>query len=143
MRFKVFNSKANNATNGKFYLRPVYGETVDLNGLAEHMASYNTPFTKGQLVAVLTDIVGCIKEICLDSKSVRIEGLGIFQARIHTSGSKTKKEFSLREHMRNLFIGCRGVDDFRSFRLEAMMRRNMTQVLDAKSEPKGDAESVM
>lgn len=141
MRFKTFQSKANNGTKGKYYLRPIYDETVDLNGLAAHMASHNTPFTKGQLVAVLTDIVGCIKELCLDSKSVKIAGLGIFQARIRTKGAKTLKEFSLRENMLNLFISCRGVDDFRSYRLEAMMRLNMSEVLDAKPVPKENTEN--
>ena len=141
MRFKTFQSKANNGTKGKYYLRPIYDETVDLNGLAAHMASHNTPFTKGQLVAVLTDIVGCINELCLDSKSVKIAGLGIFQARISTKGAKTLKEFSLRENMLNLFIGCRGVDDFRSYRLEAMMRLNMSEVLDAKPVPKENTEN--
>lgn len=141
MRFKTFQSKANNSTKGKYYLRPIYDETVDLNGLAAHMASHNTPFTKGQLVAVLTDIVGCIKELCLDSKSVKIAGLGIFQARIRTKGAKTLKEFNLRENMLNLFIGCRGVDDFRSYRLEAMMRLNMSEVLDAKPVPKENTEN--
>lgn len=141
MRFKTFQSKANNGTKGKYYLRPIYDETVDLNGLAAHMASHNTPFTKGQLVAVLTDIVGCIKELCLDSKSVKIAGLGIFQARIRTKGAKTLKEFNLRENMLNLFIGCRGVDDFRSYRLEAMMRLNRSEVLDAKPVPKENTEN--
>lgn len=141
MRFKTFQSKANNGTKGKYYLRPIYDETVDLNGLAAHMESHNTPFTKGQLVAVLTDIVGCIKELCLDSKSVKIAGLGIFQARIRTKGAKTLKEFNLRENMLNLFIGCRGVDDFRSYRLEAMMRLNMSEVLDAKPVPKENTEN--
>lgn len=55
MRYKVYQSHANNGTKGKFYLRPVYDETVELDQLADHMASHNTPFSKGQLLAVLTD----------------------------------------------------------------------------------------
>ena len=43
--------------------------------------------------------------------------------------------------MLNLFIGCRGVDDFRSYRLEAMMRLNMSEVLDAKPVPKENTEN--
>ena len=80
MRYTIHQSKVNNGTKGKFYLRPVYDETVGLDELAEHMASHNSPFSKGQLLAILTDIVGCIKELCLESKSVRIDGLGIFEA---------------------------------------------------------------
>lgn len=141
MRYTIHQSKVNNGTKGKFYLRPVYDETVGLDELAEHMASHNSPFSKGQLLAILTDIVGCIKELCLDSKSVKIAGLGIFQARIRTKGAKTLKEFNLRENMLNLFIGCRGVDDFRSYRLETMMRLNMSEVLEAKPIPKENTEN--
>lgn len=141
MRYTIHQSKVNNGTKGKFYLRPVYDETVGLDELAEHMASHNSPFSKGQQLAILTDIVGCIKELCLDSKSVKIAGLGIFQARIRTKGAKTLKEFNLRENMLNLFIGCRGVDDFRSYRLETMMRLNMSEVLEAKPIPKENTEN--
>ena len=46
MRYKVYQSHANNGTKGKFYLRPVYDETVELDQLADHMASHNTPFSR-------------------------------------------------------------------------------------------------
>ena len=49
MRYTIHQSKVNNGTKGKFYLRPVYDETVGLDELAEHMASHNSPFSKGQL----------------------------------------------------------------------------------------------
>ena len=55
MRYTIHQSKVNNGTKGKFYLRPVYDETVGLDELAEHMASHNSPFSKGQLLAILTE----------------------------------------------------------------------------------------
>ena len=34
---------------GKYYARPVVTETIGIDKLAEHMASHNTPFSKGAI----------------------------------------------------------------------------------------------
>ena len=34
---------------GKYYARPVVTETIGIDELAEHMASHNTPFSKGAI----------------------------------------------------------------------------------------------
>ena len=139
MRYKVYQSHANNGTKGKFYLRPVYDETVELDQLADHMASHNTPFSKGQLLAVLTDFVGCIKELCMDSKTVRIDGLGIFEARVRSKGAKTRTEFSIAENVLNLVVCCRGVDEFRSSRLEVNTKHNLAKIAEVKPTAKADS----
>lgn len=139
MRYKVYQSHANNGTKGKFYLRPVYDETVELDQLADHMASHNTPFSKGQLLAVLTDFVGCIKELCMDSKTVRIDGLGIFEARVRSKGAKTLKEFTLSENILSVYVACRGVDEFRSSRLEVNTKHNLAKTAEVKPTAKADS----
>lgn len=141
MRYTIHQSKVNNGTKGKFYLRPVYDETVGLDELAEHMASHNSPFSKGQLLAILTDIVGCIKELCLESKSVRIDGLGIFEARVRSKGAKTLKEFTLSENILSVHVACRGVDEFRGSRLEVNTKHNLAKVLEAQPIPKENTEN--
>lgn len=142
MRYKVYQSHANNGTKDKFYLRPVYDETVELTDLAEHMASHNSPFSKGQLLAILTDIVGCIKELCLESKSVRIDGLGIFEARVNSKGAKTLKDFTLSENIINVYVACRGVDEFRGSRLEVNTKHNLAKTVEVKPVPKQNTENV-
>ena len=47
---------------GKYYAYPVITQTVGIDGLAEHMASHNTPFSKGAIKGMITDMVSCIKE---------------------------------------------------------------------------------
>lgn len=141
MRYKIYQSHANNGTKGKFYLRPVYDETVELDQLADHMASHNTPFSKGQLLAVLTDFVGCIKELCMDSKTVRIDGLGIFEARVRSKGAKTLKEFTLSENILSVYVACRGVDEFRGSLLEVNTKHNLAKVLEAQPIPKENTEN--
>jgi len=63
---------------GKYYAYPVITQTVDIDGLAEHMASHNTPFSKGAIKGMITDMVSCIKELTLQGFAVKIDDLAIF-----------------------------------------------------------------
>ena len=63
---------------GKYYARPVVTETIGIDKLAEHMASHNTPFSKGAIKGLLTDMVSCVKELVLQNKAVKIDNLAIF-----------------------------------------------------------------
>ena len=63
---------------GKYYAYPVLTQTVDIDGLAEHMASHNTPFSKGAIKGMITDMVSCIKELTLQGIAVKIDDLAIF-----------------------------------------------------------------
>ena len=63
---------------GKYYARPVVTETIGIDELAEHMASHNTPFSKGAIKGLLTDMVSCVKELVLQNKAVKIDNLAIF-----------------------------------------------------------------
>ena len=57
---------------GKYYAYPVITQTVDIDGLAGHMASHNTPFSKGAIKGMITDMVSCIKELTLQGIAVNI-----------------------------------------------------------------------
>ena len=56
---------------GKYCAYPVITQTVDIDGLAEHMASHNTPFSKGAIKGMITDMVSCIKELNLQGFAVK------------------------------------------------------------------------
>ncbi|MCF0193008.1 MAG: DNA-binding protein [Prevotella sp.] len=80
---------------GKWYLRVKNGEQIDLDGLAEHMSLHNTPFSKGAIKGILTDMVNCIKELLLDSKTVKIGDLAIFSLGLHCKGATTAAEATI------------------------------------------------
>ena len=62
---------------GKYYAYPVVA-TVDIDGLAEHItATHNTPFSKGAIKGMITDIVWSIKELTLQGFAVKIDNLAI------------------------------------------------------------------
>ena len=63
---------------GKYYAYPVITQTVDIDGLAEHMASHNTPFSKGAIKGMITDMVSCIKELTLQGLYITITASPLF-----------------------------------------------------------------
>ena len=58
---------------GKYYPRVEYKGTMSTLQLAKHMAEHTTSFSKGEINGMLTDLVSCIKELCLLGYVVNIE----------------------------------------------------------------------
>ena len=78
---------------GKYYARPVVTETIGIDELA---ASHNTPFSKGAIKGLLTDMVSCVKELVLQNKAVKIDNLAIFSIGIiNKMGAASIKEWNL------------------------------------------------
>jgi predicted histone-like DNA-binding protein len=93
-------NKFNELSYGKYYAVPVINETVDLDGLSEHMANHNTPFSPGAIKGMLTDMVICIKELLLDGKAVKIDDLAIFKVSIVSKkGCEDKSTYKASEYI--------------------------------------------
>ena len=71
---------------GKYYAFADNETPITLEGLADHMAHHNTPFTKGTIVGILKDMVACIRELNLNGQPVKIDGLAIFSTHIENCG---------------------------------------------------------
>jgi predicted histone-like DNA-binding protein len=128
IRFKVvqFLSSAIEKAYHKWYARPVVEETVDIEGLAEHMSNHNSPFSKGVLVGILTDAVGCIKEMLLEGKNVRIDDLAIFSVGIvNKQGAETKEEFTIAANIEGVKLRARATGELSStqLNLDAVLKR--------------------
>ena len=82
---KYVNEKLS-AAYGKFFAYPVITQTYGLDELAEHMESHNTPFSKGAIKGMLTDMVSCVRELVLQGIAVKIPDLAI-----SASASRTRK----------------------------------------------------
>ena len=68
------NEKMPNAF-GKYYAFPVINQTIGMDGLSEHMASHNTPFSAGAIKGMLTDLVSCIRELTLQGTLKLVSGI--------------------------------------------------------------------
>ena len=76
------NNDANSEQYGKAYARVDYKEELDIAGLAKHMSEHHTPFSEGAIAGILTDMVSCIRELCLTGITVKIPNLAIFKASV-------------------------------------------------------------
>ena len=103
------NTNSKSRAYNKWFAFPVIEQTVDLDALAEHMADHNTPFSKGAIKGILTDMVACIKELLLEGKNVKIADLAIFSIGIKNSaGSEDPDEFTVQQNVKGVKLRARG-----------------------------------
>ena len=111
MKFQNKNEK-NQTAFGKWYARAVCDETVDIKGLAAHMASHNTPYSTGAIHGMLKDMVTCTKELLLDGKNVKIDDLAIFSVGIVSKkGAASAAEFTLANNVKGLKLRARATGE--------------------------------
>lgn len=72
------NKNENNASYGKYFGRIVHLETLNTRKLAKHIAEHGSVYTEDVVSGVLTKAETCIVEMLLESKKVKLEGLGTF-----------------------------------------------------------------
>ena len=111
---------------GKYYAYPVITQTVGIDGLAEHMASHNTPFSKGAIKGMITDMASCIKELTLQGIAVKIDDLAIFSIGIRNKeGAASEKEFTIAKNIDGFRLRARGTGEFsaKTINLDATLKK--------------------
>ena len=104
---------------GKYYARPVVTQTVDLNGLAEHMTEHNTGFSPGATKGLLTDMVKCIKQLVLQRLAVKIDDLAISSIRLKTKkGADSEDDFSVAKNIEGVRLRARATGNLTSSKLD-------------------------
>ena len=85
---------------GKYYARPVVTQTVDLNGLAEHMTEHNTGFS-------------------LQGFAVKIDDLAIFSIGLKTKkGADSEDDFSVAKNIDGVRLRARATGNLTSSKLD-------------------------
>ena len=110
---KYQNKNEDSKAYGKWYARVKVDEkTVTLDDLAEHMSEHNTPFSKGAIAGVLTDMVTCIRELVLQGKAVKLPNLAIFSAGMSCEGADSPENFSVKKNVKRIYLKARGTGIF-------------------------------
>ena len=120
------NKNSKSVAFGKYFAYPVIEETVTLDGLAEHMSSHNTPYSKGAIKGMLTDMVSCIKELLLEGKNVKIADLAIFSLGIKNNGGAVSEEvFTVSKNIKGVKLRARATGELiaKSLNLEATLKK--------------------
>ena len=126
---KYQNKNPHGSSYGKWFARAVtIGKTVNVDELARHMSEHNTPYSKGAMKGVLTDMIGCIRELMLEGKAVKLDGLAIFSAGIKTKkkGAPTSEDFSTTKHIDSVYMRARATGEFT--RAELTKAGNVTEL---------------
>ncbi len=109
---------------GKWFPRVVADETIGLEELAEHMASHNTPYSKGAILGMLTDAATCTKELLLLGKNVKFADIAIFSlGLVVKEGALTKDDFSVAKNIVGLRLRARATGELKTKNLDTTIKR--------------------
>ena len=121
------NKNPKSASMNKWFAYPDIKETINLDKLAAHMSSHNTPFSKGAINGLLTDMVSIIKEQLLEGKNVKIADLAIFSLGIKNTkgGAKGEADFSVVKNIQGVKLRARATGELitKSLNLEASLMK--------------------
>ena len=139
---KNINEKMPNAY-GKFFAYPVITQTYDIDQLVDHMASHNTPFSRGAIKGMITDMAFCIKELCLQGISVKIDDLAIFSIGIKNKmGAKSEKEFSIAKNIEGYKLRSRGTGELAAGNLDVEVKKVSSLLASEMQVPGVDSEDT-
>ena len=121
------NNNEKSDSFGKVFAYPVAEETVNLSGLAKHMASHNTVFSEGIIIGLLTDMVKCTKELLLEGKNVKYDDLAIFSIGIKNAkgGADSEEDFTVTSNIKTVKLRARATGELtaKSLDLDANLKR--------------------
>ena len=88
------------------------------------MASHNTPYSKGAILGMLTDAVGCTKELLLLGKNVKFPDLAIFSLGLKVKGGADKKEdWTVAKYIEGLRLRARATGELKTSNLDTTIKR--------------------
>jgi predicted histone-like DNA-binding protein len=81
-------------------------ETLNTRRLAKHISEHGSVYTQDVVFGVLEKFRACLIEMLLDSKKVKIDGLGTFYCTIENQkgGADQKDKFNVNTHLKALHI---------------------------------------
>ena len=82
------------------------------------MSAHNTPYSKGAIAGVLTDMVACIRELVLEGVAVKIPDLAIFSAGIRSQGAEKLADFNPAKHIYKPHLRARASGSLMAARLK-------------------------
>ena len=102
--YKVTNDQS--PVFGRLFGRVVHTETMDTEMLAQHIAEHGSPYTEDVVSGVLKKAEKCILEQLLDSKKVKLDGLGTFylSAQNTKGGAAKLEDFSVTKNIKGLRV---------------------------------------
>ena len=119
-----------------WYAKASPDRTVEFEGLVTHMSEHNSPYSRGVINGVLTDMLDCVKELVLDGKNVRLGDLGLFSVGISSKGALTSEMWKVATHLRGVHLKVRNTKTWSNTEL-----RNSCTIEELSKYTTGDEEA--
>ena len=100
------NQNSYSSAFGKWYAQIKNLETLNTRKLANHISEHGSIYTPDVVYGVLEKFRSCLLEMLLNSKKVKIEGLGTFYCTLENQkkGALKKEDFNVNKHLKALHI---------------------------------------
>ena len=100
------NKNAKSSIKGKWFAHSKSVETMNTRKLAKHISEHGSVYTTDVVFGVLEKFRSCLVEMLLESKRVKIDGLGTFFTTIENEpgGADKKEEFNVAKNLKALHI---------------------------------------
>ena len=98
------NTNSKSLAYGKWYGRVKALETLNTRKMAQHIAEHGSLYTADVVFGVLEKFRSCLVEMLLNSKKVKIDGLGTFYTTVESAGALSKDKYSVTSDIKGLHI---------------------------------------
>ena len=100
------NNNEDSRVYGKWYAYLKSIETLNTRRLAKHISEHGSIYTPDVVYGVLEKFRSCLIEMLLESKKVKIDGLGIFYCTLENKkgGASSEEDFNVNSHLNALHI---------------------------------------
>jgi len=122
------NKVAGSENYGKVYARVETADPMTLEQLAAHMAAHNSPYSKGVIKGILTDMVHCIQEKMLDGVPVKLDDLAIFTPSVISKPAESAEKYDLGTDIKCVKLTARATGDMRKAVLSKNARLGYTSL---------------
>lgn len=124
VKYKVKAVKvAGDMTGKKRYQAQVVNSSVmEFDQFVDHMAEHSSPYTRGTISGVLTDMLDCLKEQILDGKQVRLGDLGLISVGIDGKSAETLEAWNVQQNVTGLHLLVRNTKTWSNQQLRSHCR---------------------
>lgn len=133
------NNTTGCASYGKWYAQAVRRSTLNTRGLADHIMSHGSIFTRDVVEGMVIKFRECIVELLMQGVGVKLEGLGTFYPTLETTGAETPEHYDIGNHLKGVHIRFRperaSGDDLTSPALAQKVLMRQRMVIDRHGVP--------
>ena len=100
------NKNVKSSIFGKWFAHSKSVETMNTRKLSQHISEHGSIYTADVVFGVLEKFRSCLLEMLLNSKRVKIDGLGIFFTTLENTegGADKKDDFNVQKNLKGLHI---------------------------------------